>query len=101
MNGNSFLLNLVRGRIGKTMVVKHYGDKVVVTKVPDMGNIEASPAQKHERSKFREAVTWAKQINGDPVLRVGYIKKARGSNRVYQYLLKHYLKKGGAFLPGQ
>lgn len=100
MISNSFLLSLVRGRIGKTMVVKHYGKKVVVSKVPDMSGIEASPAQRVRRSKFGEAVAWAKQVNGDVALRAGYIKEARGSKRVYQYLLKQYLKRGGAFTPG-
>lgn len=100
MISNSFLLSQVRGRIGKTMVVKHYGKQVVVTKVPDMSGIEASPAQRVERNKFSEAVAWAKRVNGDAVLRAGYIKEARGSNRVYQYLLKQYLKRGGAFAAG-
>ena len=98
---NSFLLSQIGGRIGKTMVVKHCAGKVFVTKVPDMSNIEASPAQRNERNKFREGVAWAKQVNGDSVARVGYIKAARESNKVYQYLLQQYLKKGGAFSAGE
>jgi len=101
MISNSFFLNQVRGRIGKSMVVKHYAKKVVITKVPDMSTVEASPAQRVERNKFKEAVAWARQTNNDPVLRAGYIKAARGSKQVYQYLLQQYLKKGGVFLPTQ
>jgi len=97
MISNSFLLNQVWGRIGKTMLIKHYADKGVVTKVPDMSTIEASPAQRVERNKFKEAVARARQTNNDPVLRVGYIKAARGSNKIYQYLLQQYLKKRSFF----
>lgn len=98
---NSFLLSMIRGRIGKTVVVKHYGKKVVLSKVPDMSCIEASPAQRTERNKMKAAVAWAKQTNSDAGLRTGYIKEAGGSKLVYQYLLKQYLVRGGSFLPGQ
>ena len=100
MISNSFILSMVRGQIGN-VVVKHYPDKIVVTKVPDMSGIEASPAQKTVRHKMKAAVAWAKQTNADPILRVGYIQQARGSNKVYQYLVKHYLRRGGVFAAGE
>ena len=101
MNGNSFLLSMIRGQIGKTMVVKHRDGKVFITKAPDMSNIEASPAQRTQRNKMQAAVAWAKKVNADRVLRVDYIKQAGVSNKVYQYLLKQYLLRGGAFLADQ
>ena len=99
MKHNSLLVGMIRGQIGKTMVVKHYGKKVVVTKAPDMSRIIASPAQKANRSIFAEAVAWAKGINNNPDLKAAYTKQARKSKTVYQYLLKAYLKNGGPVEP--
>ena len=95
MKNNPFLLSMIRGQIGKKIVVKHYGKKVVVTEAPDMSNIKPSPLQKVQRSRFADAVAYAKHINNTPELKAAYIKKARKSKSVFQYVLKAYLKNGG------
>lgn len=99
MKRHSFLHGMIQGQIGKTMVVKHYGKKVVVTKAPDMSNIVPSTAQKANRSRFAEAVAWAKSIHNNSVLKAAYAKQARKSKTVYQYLVKAYLKNGGPVEP--
>jgi hemoglobin-like flavoprotein len=95
MKTSNFILSMIQGQIGKKIVVKHYGKKVVVTKAPDMSNIKPSPQQKVQRSRFAEAVAYAKHINNTPELRAAYVKKAKKSKSVYQYVLKEYLKHGG------
>ncbi len=95
MKTSSFLLSLVKGQIGKKIVVKHYGKKVVVTKAPDMSHVKPSTLQKVQRSRFAEAVAYAKHINNTSELKAAYVQKARKSKSVYQYVLKAYLKKGG------
>ena len=95
MKTSNFLLSQVQGQIGKKIVVKHYGKKVVVTKAPNMSGIKASPQQKVQRSRFAEAVAYAKHINDTPELKATYVKKASKSKSVYQYVLKEYLKHGG------
>ncbi len=95
MKTSSFLLRQLQGQIGKKIVVKHYGKKVVITRAPDMSNIKPSPLQKVQRSRFAEAVAYAKHINNTPELKALYVKKARKSKTVYQYVLKEYLKHGG------
>lgn len=96
MKTSNFLLSQVREQIGKKIVVKHYGKKVVVTKAPDMSRIKPSPLQKKQRSRFAEAVAYAKHINNTPELKAAYVKKAKKSKSVYQYVLKEFLKNGSA-----
>ncbi len=99
MKRHSLLISMIRGQVGKSIVVKHYGKKVVVTKAPDMSRIVPSAAQKANRSRFAEAVAWAKKINNNPALKAAYAKQARKSKTVYQWLLKAYLKNGGPVEP--
>ena len=100
MKRQGILINLIQGQIGKTMVVKHYGKKVVVTNAPDMSGIVPSAAQKVNRSRFAEAVAWAKHINNTPDLKAAYARQASKSKTVYQYLLQMFLKNGGPVEPG-
>lgn len=55
----NMLLQGIAGKLGKEMVVKHYGDKVVLAKYPNMDNIQASPLQKAKRNAFAEAMKYA------------------------------------------
>ncbi|MEP7237381.1 MAG: hypothetical protein ABI685_05940 [Ferruginibacter sp.] len=95
MKKGNFLLSMVRGQIGKEIVVKHYGKKIVVTKAPDMSDIKPSPRQKKQRSLFKEAVAYARHINNTPELKAAYVKKAKKSKSVFQYVLQAYLDKRG------
>lgn len=89
---NSLLKN-ISGQVGKQLVFKQYADKTVVTKYPDMSRVEASPGQKNNRSLFKEAVAYAREINADPHLKQQYTKKTRAGESVYHYAFKEYLKK--------
>lgn len=80
----------VKGRIGD-IVIKQYGDKTIVSKYPDMSNIIPSPSQKEKRSRFAEAVSYAKTINNSPVLKADYIKRVGNVRSVYQHALKEFL----------
>lgn len=95
MKTSHFLLSQIRGQIGKKIVVKHYGKKIVITKAPDMSSINPSPLQKAQRNRFGEAVAYAKHINNTPELKAAYLKKAKKSKSVYQYVLKEFLRNGG------
>ncbi|GAB2810013.1 hypothetical protein [Ferruginibacter profundus] len=91
MKTDSLLLRGIRGKLGE-IVVKHYGKKVVVTKAPDMSNIQPTAAQQLQRSRFARAVAHARHVNNTPELRQAYVDKAKKSMSVYQYVLKEYLK---------
>lgn len=93
MKASNFLLRQLQGQIGKKIVIKHYGKKVVITKAPDMSKIKPSALQQVQRSRFAEAVAYARHINNTPELKAAYLKKAKKSKSVYQYALKEFLKR--------
>ena len=88
---NHAILKGIQGQIGKKIVIKHYGKKVVVTRYPDMSNIKPSKLQKVNRSRFAEAVAYAQSINNDPVKKAAYSRKLKKGERVYQKALKEFL----------
>jgi hypothetical protein len=81
------------GKIGKELLFKNYGNKVVVTRYPDMSRVKPSGIQKHYRNAFKEAVAYAKNINRTPALKQQYLKKIKKGESVYHYAIKEYLNK--------
>lgn len=75
------------------IVIKQYGDKTVISKYPDMSNVVPSDSQLGKRSRFAEAVAYAKTINSNPILRIDYVKRYGDSKSVYQAALKEYLNR--------
>jgi hypothetical protein len=73
------------------IVIKQYGDKTVVSKYPDMSNIIPSIAQKQKRSRFADAVAYAKTINSSPVFKNDFIRRNGMVKSVYQSALKEFL----------
>jgi hypothetical protein len=79
-----------KSKIGD-IVIKQYGDKTVVSKYPDMSNIVPSESQLKKRSRFADAVAYAKTINNNPIFRADFIKRTGGVRSVYQSALKEFL----------
>ncbi len=79
-----------RNKIGH-IVIKQYGDKTVVSKYPDMSNIIPSEFQVKKRSRFADAVAYAKTISQNPVFRADFVKRKGDVKSVYQEALKEYL----------
>ncbi len=89
---HDIILSGLRGQIGKKIVFKKYGKKTVVTKYPDMSNVQPSELQVAKRKLFAEAVAYARNINNNPVLKAEYKKKVKKGQRVYHYAIKEYLR---------
>ncbi len=85
------LLSGIKGRVGD-LVVKHYKDKVVVTKAPNFGPDKPSKLQKVYRSEFSKAVAYAKAITRNPEKKKAYAKKVAKGQRVYNYAMQEYLR---------
>jgi hypothetical protein len=79
-----------QGAIGKKIVFKRIGKKTFVSKYPNMTKIKPSAPQISRRSKFADAVVFAKKIVSDPVKKAAY-KVAPGKS-VYHTALKDYLE---------
>jgi hypothetical protein len=91
--GNNFILDGLSGKLGKALVFKKYKDKTVVSKYPNMKNIAPTAIQKMQRSKFAEAVAYAKAINDDPIQKAAYLKKIPTGATVFNFAMAEYMKK--------
>ena len=80
-----------RGAIAKTVVIKQYADKTVLTAYPDMRNIEPGIKQQQNRQAFAEAVAYAIGINNDPVQKAVFASRLPASTSVYHAALRYYL----------
>jgi hypothetical protein len=79
-----------RNKLGH-IIIKQYGEKTVVSKYPDMSNIVPSKFQVKKRSRFADAVAYAKTISNNPIFRADFIKRKGEVKSVYQEALKEYL----------
>ncbi len=84
-------LEQMRGHVGE-IVFKQYGDKVVVTRKPDMSRVKWNAAQKAARERFREAMAYAKWMMGNAEMRAAYeaAAKAKG-RRTFNLMLSDFL----------
>ncbi len=90
INGN-ILLHGASGHIGKQVVIKQYAYGKVLSKFPNMSNIKPSKKQEEKRSKFSDAVAFAKGILKDAAKKTAYKKKLKPGQTVYHAALKEYL----------
>ena len=66
----------LRGRVGD-LVFKQYSYGTVVTRVPRMGKVEWSPAQRAHRAKVRLAAKFYREVLSDAALKKKYQAIAR------------------------
>ena len=85
--------NVIKNNRFGDIVIKKYGDKTVVSKYPDMSNIIPSDSQKEKRSRFADAVSYAKTINSSEILRTDFLKRVGDVKSVYQSALKEFLQR--------
>ena len=83
----------VSGQIGKTFVVKQYGNKIYLANFPAPSRVKPTQAQKKRRSKFGEAVQFAKAVLKDAKRKAAYERKLNGHRNAYQAALADYMKK--------
>ncbi|MEQ9298405.1 MAG: hypothetical protein RIF33_07575 [Cyclobacteriaceae bacterium] len=79
------------GTFGKSIVFRSVGDRTIVS-IPPKRDGETSPAQTAHRSKFLEAVSFARGILTDPAIKATYqlIAKDYGSGNAYSMAVKDY-----------
>ena len=85
--------NVIKNNRLGDIVIKRYGDKTVVSKYPDMSNIIPSDSQKEKRSRFADAVSYAKTINSSEILRTDFLNRVGDVKSVYQSALKEFLQR--------
>ena len=91
------LLNLVRGGIGKQVVIKKYKNRTVITVWPSKPakRKDPGPLKRLYEEDFKKAVKYAQGILGDAKLFKAYGKKVKPGQTVYNYAISEYKKKFG------
>jgi hypothetical protein len=93
----NLLLQHMRGKIGKNLVIKQYPDKTVISAYPWTPKRKPAPIQKIYRGRFKEAVKYAKSImySLDPLnleLKKQYEQQLKPNQHLYHYLIAEYLR---------
>lgn len=83
----------LQGTIGQELVFKHYTDKVVVARYPNMSRIKPSELQKLQRNKMKEANAYAQNVLRNPELKAVYEKHLREGESVYKKAIKDFFEK--------
>lgn len=79
------------GRIGN-VVVKRYGDKTVLSAVPDMGNRKLSNAQKQTLDLMAPANRYARRITRNAAWKQeACLHYNTPSNRIYRLLVREFI----------
>jgi hypothetical protein len=88
------LFSTLRGSIGKEVVFKQYGDKTVVSKVPDMEGLKATPLQRVQREKMKAAQAHWREIKLNAALKAFYAKDLQPGERLYNKVIGEFMRKG-------
>ena len=74
----------------KQFIVKKRKGVTFLSKYPDMSNVVPSASQLQEKSRFAQAVKYAREIVNDPVRKAAY--KVRRGSTVYHSAIKDFLE---------
>lgn len=95
----NFLLKGYHGHINRQLVVKQYGDKVVLTKFPDMNEIKPSNDQLSQRRSFQDAQRIAiVYLKVYPNLRQIIAPDCQPGQRPYNLLISKLMKGDNQYL---
>jgi hypothetical protein len=91
---NNALTHGASGMIGGVIVLKNYNGKTVIANRPKKPT-KQSPLQKENRTKFRRATAFAKQMMADPVKKAEYWEKAKELNlpNAYTAAITEFMRK--------
>jgi valyl-tRNA synthetase len=92
----NFLLKGVRGTLNKQIVIRDYGDKVVLSDYPDMDRRKLSPKQVRRIEIMKLAYEELRSIKADQQLRdAAQLRLNVPSNKLHHALLQELLLKYG------
>ena len=71
----------IRGTLYDAVFKRSHTGKIIVTKRPDMSNVEWSEAQRAQRGRFALANAYVKAVKANPEAWAVYQKKAKEQNK--------------------
>ena len=87
------LIEEIHGTMYDVVFKKSPKGKLIVTKRPDMSNVEWSKAQQAQRQRFKQANEYAKAAMANPDVRAIYERRAARAHRLpYRVALSDYFK---------
>ncbi|HUE97971.1 MAG TPA: hypothetical protein VMN99_01885 [Anaerolineales bacterium] len=75
------LIEKIHGTMYDVVFKRSPKGNMIVTKRPDMSNVEWSNAQKAQRERFKQATTYAKSALAEPKLRARYENRAKRQHK--------------------
>jgi hypothetical protein len=81
----------ISGRVGQ-LLFKQYGDKTVVSRVPDMSRRKLTEKQREANLQFRFANRWANYILKDPEKYEYYRSIATGGKNARNMAVSEYMR---------
>lgn len=79
----------ISGRVDQ-FVFKQYGDKTIVSRVPDMDRVKWTEKQQLHRKLFKKAQRWAIGMMADPQMKAYY--KARTTGNPKNAAISDYMR---------
>ncbi|NJK94258.1 MAG: hypothetical protein HC905_04345 [Bacteroidales bacterium] len=76
--------------MGDQIVFKRYGDRTIVSKMPDMSRVKKSVKQQAENNKFREAALYARTQMANPTSKAEYTTRIKGMQRAYNIAIADF-----------
>jgi hypothetical protein len=95
------LFKELKGALGKSIVIKQYKNKTVITAYPTKNNKKPTQLQKLYQDDFKKAIQYAQSILRNPVKKKAYEKKIKEGETVYHYAIKEYKRKMGIKADGK
>jgi hypothetical protein len=102
----SSLFGNIKGHIGKQIVFKKYGDRIVISKYPTFNKKrdrkKLSMLKKLKEKNFKDAMVYARKLLMDPNVKKAYAARATGMQNAHNVAVKEYLDKikTGEIVPG-
>lgn len=89
-------LNGIRGQLGKTIILKKYGKRTLLTNFPAQSKNDKKPteAQRDQRSKFMYAVDYARWVIQDPKRKSYYQRRLKGRRNAFQAAIADFMENG-------
>lgn len=89
-NGN-FLLKGIRGNLGKQLVIKQYGTRMVISMYPRMPKKKNTELQQLYEDRFKDAIKYAQSIIYNWDLKKKYAARLKPGQRVFNQAIKEYM----------
>lgn len=83
----------IHGRMGRYIYRRGPNGKTIISRRPDVSNVQPSEAQLAHRRRFKEAVAYAKAALADPQLRARYEAQSAANKTPYNLAVSDYFKK--------